>query len=163
MAIRWTISSAWRAGEDNDSLEGWTRTGWVTIVGFGFSIIGAVFATLALRHVARRRAFLRGSRAAMGVVVGFDERRDREEPGYFPIVRFTTESGREVKFLSEAGSSHPSSQVGDAVPIRYRPDVPERAEIDSFMGLWGLAIVFAALSGAFLCAGVGMLFGWIPI
>jgi hypothetical protein len=135
----------------------------VTIVGFGFVIIGVVFATLALRHFGRRRAFLRGSRATMGAVVGFEERRDREEPGYFPIVRFTTDSGREVKFLSEAGSSHPSAQVGDAVPVRYRPDVPERAEVDSFMGLWGLAVVFATLSGAFLFAGTGMLLGWIPI
>jgi hypothetical protein len=99
----------------------------------------------------------------MGRVVGFDERRDREDPGYFPIVRFTIDSGREVKFVSEAGSSQPSVQVGDVVPVRYRPDVPERAEVDSFMGLWGLVAMFAILSGAFLLVGAGVLLGWIRI
>jgi hypothetical protein len=61
------------------------------------------------------------------------------------------------------GSSSTAGRIGDTVAVRYRPDQPHVAEIDSFMSLWGLAVLFGVLGAVFLVVGLGILVGLIPI
>lgn len=118
---------------------------------------------LASRHFVRRRAFLRGSTTANGVVVSFREDRSRDEISYFPRIRFRTPAGREVTFESGAGSSRSSLQIGDSIAVCYRRDQPEMAEVGSFAALWGPTLLFATLGLAFLFVGVGILSGLFVI
>ena len=99
----------------------------------------------------------------MAAIVGLTENREREEISYFPKVRFQTASGREVTFESEMGSSSEAGRIVDTVAVRYRPDQPEAAEIDSFMSLWGVALLSGGLGLVFLFVGLGILAGLLPV
>jgi hypothetical protein len=134
-----------------------------TLLSTVFVVTGAGMSVLARRHFVRRRAFVRDSTTATGVIVGFREDRNRDEISYFPKIRFRTPAGREVTFESGAGSSHTSLQVGDTVEIRYRRDQPEIAEVASFAALWGPTLLFGMLGVIFLIVGIGILSGWLPV
>jgi hypothetical protein len=136
---------------------------WITALSTLFALVGGAMLIVAGRQFARRRAFVRHSAVASGTIVGLTENREREEISYFPTVRFRTASGREVTFESEMGSSSEAGRIGDTVAVRYRPDQPEAAEIDSFMSLWGMALLSGGLGLVFLFLGLGILAGLLPV
>jgi hypothetical protein len=79
---------------------------------------------------------------------GREWRRDVERTSYAPIVRFTTEDGREIEFFGRGGSGS-SYREGDVVRVAYDPERPIDAHIVSFVDLWlpaaaawGVAILF---------------------
>ena len=134
----------------------------VTLLSTVFLAVGIAMSALAARHVVRRRAFVRDSEVATGIIVALNENRDQDETSYFPSVRFSTAAGREVTFQSATADGRGIWKIGDQLPVRYRREQPTIAEIDSVAALWGLPLVLALLGGAFLFAGVGALVGWIP-
>ena len=136
---------------------------WITALSTLFALVGGAMLLVAGRQFARRRAFVRHSAVASGTIVGLTENREREEISYFPKVRFQTASGREVTFESEMASGSVAGRIGDTVAVRYRPDQPEAAEIDSFMSLWGVALLSGGLGLVFLFAGLGILAGLLPV
>jgi len=136
---------------------------WVTVLSSVFALVGGAMLVAAGRHFSRRRTFVRGSAIASGTIVALTENRERDEISYFPKVSFRTPSDREVTFQSEMGSTPAAGQIGDTVAVRYRPDRPHVAEIDSFMSLWGLTLLFGILGVAFLFAGLGILAGLLPV
>ena len=136
---------------------------WITALSTLFALVGGAMLLFAGRQFARRRAFVRHSAVASGTIVGLTENREREEISYFPKVRFQTASGREVTFESGMGSSPEAGRIGDTVAVRYRPDQPEAAEIDSFMSLWGVALLSGGLGLVFLFVGLGILAGFLPV
>jgi Protein of unknown function (DUF3592) len=136
---------------------------WVAILSSIFALSGGAMLIAARRQFTRRRAFIRHSAIASGTIVALTENRERDEISYFPKVKFQTSSGREVTFQSEMGSSSEAGQVGHTVAVRYRIDQPHVAEIDSFMSLWGLALLFGVLGVVFLFVGLGILVGLLPI
>jgi len=135
---------------------------WVTVLSMIFALIGGAMLLVAARHFARRRALFRHSAVTPGTIVGLAENRERDEISYFPKVKFRTPSGREVTFQSEMGSSEPG-RIGDIVAVRYRPEDPDAAEVDSFMSLWGVAVLSGGLGAVFLFVGLGILTGWLPV
>jgi Protein of unknown function (DUF3592) len=88
---------------------------------------------------------------------------NKQEISSFPKVKFRTPSGREVIFQSEMGSSSEARRIGDTVAVRYRSEQPDVAEIDSFMPLWGLPVLFGGLGAVFLFVGLGILSGLLPV
>jgi Protein of unknown function (DUF3592) len=136
---------------------------WITVLSTIFALVGGAMLLVAGRQLARRRAFVRHSAVASGTIVGLTENRESEEISYFPKVRFQTASGREFTFESEMGSSPEAGRIGDTVAVRYRPDQPESAEIDSFMSLWGVALLSGGLGLVFLLVGLGILAGLLPV
>lgn len=103
----------------------------------------------------RTRALLKHGVKVQGTVVGAEEKTGRGSDNlpyrtYHPVVEFTTTDGRTVTFTSGLGFSGRQPRIGSAVPVRYRQDDPEQAEIDRAY-LW---MVPAAPS---LLAGVGLL------
>jgi hypothetical protein len=82
---------------------------------------------------------------ASGTIVALTEERVsdmtsdsmNDQISHFQKVKFQTPSGREVKFQSQMGSGRKAGRIGRTVAVRYRPDQPDVAEIDSFMSLWG--------------------------
>lgn len=136
---------------------------WVTIVSSVFVLVGAAMLIAAGREFARRRAFLRGSATAAGTIVALTENRERDEIGYFPKVEFQTPSGRGITFQSAMGSSTDAKSIGDSVTVRYQLDQPQVAEIDAFMPLWGLTLLWGALGSVFVFVGAGILTGVLAV
>jgi len=61
------------------------------------------------------------------------------------------------------GSTAEPGRIGDTVTVRYRPDQPDLAEIEGFLSLWGLTLVFGVLGAVFLFVGLGILVGFLPV
>jgi hypothetical protein len=81
---------------------------------------------------------------AVGTVVGVEQRRSGPTgiwavlagltfvPNvlYHERVQFTTPDGRTVVFTSAWGSPDSDLELGRSVPVRYRPEDPEHAQVD---------------------------------
>jgi len=63
---------------------------------------------------------------------------------YFPVVRFTTADGREIRFEHQQSRRADHYRPGDPVPVRYYPEQPEHATLAGFNELWSLAVVYGA-------------------
>ncbi|HET9862329.1 MAG TPA: DUF3592 domain-containing protein [Steroidobacteraceae bacterium] len=106
------------------------------------------------------RRFIAHAQDATGTVVELREvRSDDGGSTWKPVVRFTAADGRDVTFASRVSSSPPSYDVGETVPVLYRPEEPGEARIRGFGSLWfgasilgGLGLLFAALGGGLLFA-----------
>ena len=136
---------------------------WVTVVSSIFALVGVAMLVAAVRQFNRTRAFLRKSAIASGIVIALIENRERDEVSYFPKIKFQTPPGRDITFESAMGSSSQARSIGDRIAVRYRPDQPNVAEIDAFMPLWGLTLLFSALGVVFLFVGVGILTGMLAV
>jgi hypothetical protein len=136
---------------------------FITVLSVLFILIGIVLLSLAARQSAKKRVFLQGSLTSSGEIVRFTEVPDGVEKSYFPKVKFSTAEGREIIFQSEMGSNTPVYKIGDTIRVRYSRNQPFNAEIDSFLALWGAALIFGLLGGVFSFVGLGILIGWLPI
>jgi hypothetical protein len=105
----------------------WSSLNWHAR-GLILAAYGAVPLLVVLLPVLRLRV------KARGTVVGVEQRdgSQNDRPGiyYHPRVRFTTPDGRTVVFTSAFGSTI-EPDVGDSLPIRYRLEDPEQAEVVS--------------------------------
>jgi hypothetical protein len=74
---------------------------------------------------------------------------------YYPVVEFTSADGRRHSAQMSEGSSSPSYEVGDDVTVRYDPDHPLDARIESFGSnalMWILPGITGILGICFLGA-----------
>ena len=138
--------------------------GIVALVAVVLTVVGAMFAIRGFRGLRSTRRFVTASASATGTVtdsVGRWYRNPGDEPGVsrlsHPLVRFVTGDGRTVEFESQVGSNL-APKVGQQVTVLYDPLRPEEAKIKSFMMLWALPSIFAALGVFLLFPGLLMLF-----
>lgn len=117
--------------------------------GLGF-LIGGVFAFTSTQN------FLDQSVSANGTVIDLGLRYSGNSRVYYPIIKFTDESGQEIEFRSSFGSNPPAYQVGEKVSILYIPDNPDQARISSFISLWFLTLLFLGMGTIF--TGIGLIF-----
>jgi len=122
----------------------WHARGIILAV-YGLAFLGAML-ILALRT----RGLLQSGAQAQGTVVGAERDTRYDNSGhrvttYNLVVRFTTADGRTVEFTSAVGTSR-SPDIGGAVPVRYRLDHPEQAEIDRAT-MWILPAAFGLVGG----------------
>jgi Protein of unknown function (DUF3592) len=69
-------------------------------------------------------------------------------------VRFTTRDGRTVVFTSALGSPDSELELGHPVPVRYPPDNPQHAQVDTPWA-WMVPAALGLLGGlGLLVAGV---------
>lgn len=88
---------------------------------------------------------------------GREVRREVERISYAPVIRFTTQEGREIEFHGRGGSDR-SFAPGESVDVVYDPANPSRARIVSFLDLWLPAAV--ALAVAVIFGGAVKLSRW---
>ena len=129
------------------------------IVGTAFSGIGALFLALGIFFFIDSSNFKKETITAQGLVV--DEvisstgRSARQlTPTHYPVVRFGTATGDTVIFKGHVGSYPPKYYKGQAVPVRYRPEDPQKARIDDNSGLFLLAAIFSGIGGLFFLLGL---------
>jgi hypothetical protein len=129
------------------------------IIGSLFTLTGAGLlcgACLALRH--ERRAT--DARAATtGVVVRLEETvgAQGEGRGYAPVVRFTSDRGQQIEFISAVSTNPAAYKVGDKVAVRYDPRQPGNAEVDTFASRWFAFAALVVLGTVFAASGLRLL------
>jgi len=131
-----------------------------TLLAVLLPLAGLGLLALAARQFVRTRRLLLRCVRTFGTVVGEVRQPDESRVYHFPQVSFRTPDGREVVFQSQLGSSVPA-RMGDSLPVRYPPERPREAEVDTFASRWLPAIVFGALGDALLMIGVAIWVGWI--
>jgi hypothetical protein len=133
-----------------------TTTRGMILAAAGATILGVV-----LPLQLRTRALLKHGVQVQGTVVDVEEGTARSDNmrfrtynmrfrTYHPVVRFTTADGRTVTFTSGLGFSGRQPRIGGAVPVRYRGEDPEQAEIDR-------AYIWMVSAAPSLLVGVGLL------
>jgi hypothetical protein len=125
---------------------------------------GIAVLLLGIAFVSSANAILKINReeSAPGRVVEIIERReyvneqDRVvQDYYYPVVDFVANDGRHHSVHMTEGSSAPSYEVGDEVTVRYNPERPLDARIQSFGSsalMWVLPAITGILGLAFLGA-----------
>ena len=119
----------------------WQGLGWHAR-GMLLAAYGVAVALVLVRPALRTRARLKAGVSAQGTVVGAEKRISSTGIGtwaptfvpntlYHYRVRFTTRDGRTVVFTSALGSPDSELELGRPVPVRYHPDHPEQAQVDS--------------------------------
>jgi hypothetical protein len=81
------------------------------------------------------------------------------EETYYPVVRFSAEDGRRREVQLTEGSYPASYEAGDEVTIRYNPEHPLEARIDSWGSTalkWILPAITGILGLSFLLAVLGV-------
>jgi Protein of unknown function (DUF3592) len=119
----------------------WEGLGWHAR-GILLAAYGVAVALVLLLPALRTRARLKAGVSAQGTVVGAEKRISSTGIGtwaptfvpntlYHPRVRFTTRDGRTVVFTSALGSPDSELERGRPVPVRYHPDNPQQAQVDT--------------------------------
>ena len=111
-----------------------------------FGLVSLAWLVAAARQ---HRRFMATARRAQGVV----ESLKRESYGrrgvlYFPVVRFTTESGVAIASTSDTGRNESAYRVGQTVSVLYDPKKPSQMRIDSFSSRW-IGVILPALFASF--------------
>ncbi len=94
------------------------------LIGLGLLAGGIYFA------VGQAKLMISG-REAPGVVVELERGTSSSggRPGFFPIVAFEPEPGREITFRHRTGGAETRYRIGDRVTVVYLPEAPEEALI----------------------------------
>jgi Protein of unknown function (DUF3592) len=125
-----------------DSLS-WHARGMI-LAAYGVTVL-----VVGLVPALRTRGLLRSGARAQGTVVGAEQEtsqgKDFTTYYYHPVVRFTAPDGRQVEFTSAMGSQR-APDLGVSVPVRYRPDNPQQAELDRAV-MWVLPAAFGLVGG----------------
>ena len=115
--------------------------------------VGCGFLVSALRIYLARTRFLATAQAATGTVVEVRGRGIGRNAVSVPVLEFQPAGDQVRRAESWMGSSFQRFEVGQAVPVRYDPADPGRAEVDTFAVLWGLTLLRASYGVLFLLMG----------
>lgn len=131
------------------------RTEFLTImlVTIPFVIVGALGVGWSIAVTASTVRFLAGSATTTGTVIDnhLGPRHRHGWRGATPEISFTA-SGRTITFSATVESSPQQHEKGDTVPVRYRPDDPQDARLDTFHELW-MTPMMVLLAGTILGGG----------
>jgi hypothetical protein len=93
-----------------------------------------------------------------GVVIELQASQDGQgNVHYAPRVRFRLPSGELVQFVSGVSGNSPAFQAGEAVPVLYRGDQPQDAEIGTHWRVYKASIITGVLGMVFFDVGFGAL------
>jgi hypothetical protein len=69
--------------------------------------------------------------------------KDKDGDQYFrPVITFKDTAGKEIAVTSNLSSNPAAYAKGDTVPLVYKRDQPEKADLETFFGMWGPASMF---------------------
>jgi hypothetical protein len=121
----------------------------LSIIKYIFTIIGLGMLLGSLYWYQSIQSFTEEALRTEGTVVELVSSRSDDSYVYKPVVRFTTDQGELMEFISGTGSNPPGFTVGETVGIFYLASDPQEAMIDDFFSLWG---------GPLIVAGMGIIF-----
>ncbi|RII17822.1 hypothetical protein DSC45_13040 [Streptomyces sp. YIM 130001] len=106
------------------------------------TLSGAALLIAALVTGGHTVAGLTSSERAEGTVVALELDRGAE-PVTYPVIEFAAADGTRHTFRDSVGSQPPAYDKGEQVEVLYDADSPGDAEINSFVSLWLLPLIFA--------------------
>jgi len=137
------------------------RPRWLLLLAsIGLLLLGVGIVAAGVHNlVDNLRPLSAASRRADGAVIRIESvtsgSGSEQHTSYEPVVRFLTAREQVVVFTSSTGSSH---NVGDSVKVRYDPNHPDRARLDSVWDrVWGAVGAVVLL----LCSLVVMYWGGV--
>lgn len=124
----------------------------------GFGVLVSAFALWAIFN--NLKLLLTGTRVE-GVIVGVDEQIRRGDSQnkkiyYHPVIEFDSEEGNPFQFTFGSGSTLRRPEIGKSVTVVYESGRPDKATLNSFMGLWAGPLAASIL-------GIGCIYGGIQI
>jgi hypothetical protein len=90
--------------------------------------------------------FLRVAVETEGEVVGEKEEQGSRSIDYSPVIRFSTESGQKMTFISDFGANVGIPKKGSKVKVLYDPEHPHHAKWNNFFFMWILPWIFVAFA-----------------
>jgi hypothetical protein len=115
-----------------------------------FGITGFYLVSVAIRLIIRQRDWKLRSVGAEGTITGFAEETptgDRAAyPLFAPYVSFTTANGESIEFKSSRSERPNPYTVGQRVAIRYLPEDPNGADLESVASGWFALIVVLVMA-----------------
>jgi hypothetical protein len=128
------------------------------IVFIAFLGVGILLLAIGAYTVYHTRQFIKSAVEGTGMVIEnvWQEGTDRHgntSGAYYPRVRFRTASGRDMVFLSGAGSMPAAHQTTEAVTILYDPSDPTHASIKGW-SLWIVSMILLGLGSIFSTIGI---------
>lgn len=126
--------------------------------GMIFFGIGLAMLAVALIVGGLAISFRMGADMATGTVSENELRHYSDGNSYCPIVDFTTRLGQTYSHHSDVCSWPPSFEVGQKVTIYYDPANPNNSQLDSFLGVWFIPVLFTFMGLVFGGIGYFILF-----
>ena len=132
----WTVAgetepfASWLANRRRFS--GMARAGCLSL----FGLVGIVFVVGGCFLLLRISLLVNDAVTAQGQVVAVVRDSVRRVTTYYPLIRFSDASGREVEFKAGWGTNPSHFQPRDAVQVVYRRGNPEQAQINRAEDLW---------------------------
>jgi hypothetical protein len=114
-----------------------------------FAAMGLYLVIVAARLFVQRRDWKLRAIAAEGTIVAFEHKSPSgsgaDRPYIAPVVTFTTPSG-EIRFTSATATRPNPYSVGQRVAVRYLPEDPEGADLESSASSWMSLVVVLILA-----------------
>jgi len=128
------------------------------IFGSIFAGIGSIFLITGIIIGVNTRSFFGKSISTEGTVIDLERHTSRDSKGrsstaYYPVIKFTANSGKSIEFEANSGSNPPAYTQGQKVEILYNPQEPESATINSWLDLWFLPAMFTGMGSLFVVIG----------
>ena len=132
-------------------------------MGYYFLGFGLVVCTFSLWAIFNNLKLLLTGTRTQGVIVGADEQLRRGDSRhkkvyYHPVIEFTSEEGNLFQFTFASGSARRRPEIGKSVTVIYQSGQPDKATLNSFMGLWAGPLAASFLGGACVFGGVQIAF-----
>ncbi|MCR5730741.1 MAG: DUF3592 domain-containing protein [Ruminococcus sp.] len=90
----------------------------------GVLLIYFIMVCLFVWHIVSIKKRLKNGIAVYGTVVDYHENKIKKKHGWFPVVKYTTETGREITSVYSVEEREQSFNIGDDVLVCYDPDDP---------------------------------------
>jgi hypothetical protein len=121
-------------------------------------LCGAVLSGLGISLLYRQLGFILRSRKGYGRLVGWTENSlavrnsSTAKVYYYAQIVFEAPDGSEHRITSATGECpKPSTPVGHVYPVRYDPDNPDEARLDTIFDFWGPGSLIFLLGAVALC------------
>lgn len=129
-----------------------TRRGTTGILAVAFTSVGLLVGLVAAVGAAVIAVSISGDRSVDGTVVDLSH----NGKSYRPVVEFVLPESAPVRFTSWVGSNPPAFDVGEQVRVRYNPDNPQDAVIDTYWQIWFVPTLIGIIAAPFLGVGIAL-------
>lgn len=133
------------------------------LLGLSFRVIGLIFASIGAIAAVNTTVFVRRAETVLGTVIDYAVEQNSisflqsaESTGmlYYPIVEYPASRGRTSRVTGRSGSPTRAYEPGEQIPVLVSTSNPERARINTVLGVWGTAIILGGLGAIFLLLSV---------
>lgn len=127
-------------------------------IGFIFWILGAGCFLVCLILYYFDQQFMQTAEQAIGIVKRLEEKAS-DDGGwiYYPVISFTTDTGKEVEVRGNFGSNPPTYGEGAEVTVFYQSDNPHHFKLDEFWSRFFVMIILLFIGTIFLVVGGGIM------